>query len=172
MLALLLIVAAPAPVAPKPEWLKGKVELVGTVQSPQLNLISEDGKRYELAGDLVPELSTLQGNVKLEVQVEREREGSMLPRVKALGYHIEDIGFGDKPEIGMVKIEGEQVSIVVDKDKTLKLSDTQVARHLIGRDGAKVWIVGKSTSNGFKAWRVGFLLPAKNAATPPPVKEE
>jgi hypothetical protein len=162
--------AAPAPAA-KAEWIKGRVERVGTVQTPQLNLISEDGKRFELAGALVTELSSLEG-AKLDVQIEREHEGSMLPRVKALAYQIDDIGGGDKPEIGIVKIEGEQVSVVIDKDKTLKLADTQVARHLRGKDGAKVWVVGKSTSNGFKAWRVGFLLPAKNPTMPPPVKED
>lgn len=172
MLALVVLLAAAPPAAAKPEWLKGRVERVGTVQIPQLNMISDDGKRYEIAGDLVPELSTLEGGVKLEVQVEREHEGSMLPRLRALSYRIEDIGGGDKPEIGFVKIEGDQISVVIDKEKTLKLADTQVARHLLGKEGAKVWVVGKSTSNGFKAWRVGFLLQPKNPAPPAPIKEE
>lgn len=173
MLAVWLLLQAPsATTAPKPEWLKGRVERVGTVQTPQLDLVSDDGKRYEVAGELVTELSSLAGGVKLEVQVEREHEGSMLPRVRALAYHIEDIGGGDKPEIGFVKVDGEKINIVVDKDKTLALADTQVARRLLGKDGAKVWVVGKSTSNGFKAWRVGFLLQPKNPTPAAPIKEE
>ncbi len=161
----LAMVAAPGPVAPAPpkeEWLHGRVEQVGTAQLPSLNLVTDEGKRYEVVGALVPELARCQG-CKLQISVERQNEGSMLPRMRALQYKIDEVGGGDKPEVGIVKVNGDKVSIVVDKDKTLTLADTQVAHKVKDKSGSKVWVVGKASSNGFKAWRVGFLVPAAAA---------
>lgn len=164
MLFALLLLAAPAS-QPVDSWLKGRIEKVGTVYTPQLNLITDDGKRYEVIGDLSGELGGLE-YAKLDVQVAREREGQ-LPRVRALQYKILDIG-GDHPEIGIVKIEGDQISIVVDKEKTLKLADTALAKRLKSRPGEKVWVVGKPVSNGqFKIWRAGYLGIPKAPASQP-----
>lgn len=169
-LGLVLGLLTPATsVAAKSDWIKGRVELVGTVNTPSLNLVSEEGRRFEVTGDLVGELSALQGAPVLEVQVAREREG-MLPRVKVVGYRILDVGGGDKPEVGIVEVKDGRVTLVVDEKTRHQLMDTQVARKLVSRVGEKVWIVGKTTSSGFKVWRVGFIAgkPAAGAASSQP----
>jgi hypothetical protein len=149
-------------------WLKGRVERVGTVYTPALNLVSEDGKRYEVVGDLTTELAGLEG-AKLDIFVARERDGWQLPRVRVIDYKIIDMG-GDHPEIGIVRVDGEQIFVVVDAQKTLKLMDTALAKRLKARPGEKVWVVGKPVSNGhFKIWRAGYLgVPRVGAASSQP----
>lgn len=156
----------------KADWIKGRVELVGTVNTPSLNLISDDGLRYEVVGELVSELGALQGAPKLDVQVTRERDG-MLPRVKVTGYRILDVGGGDKPEVGVVQIADGKVHLVLDDKSKLALIDTQVSRKLASRAGEKVWVVGKPTSSGFKVWRVGFIAvkPAEQQPSSQPSSE-
>jgi len=100
------------------------------------------------------------------VQVAREREGQ-LPRVRALQYKILDIN-GDHPEIGIVKVDGEQIYVVVDAQHTLQLQDTALARKLKSRHGEKVWVVGKPVSNNqFKIWRAGYLGVPKAPSSQP-----
>ncbi len=159
-----LLIAAASQPASTPvavdQWIKGHVERVGTVANPQLNLVSENDRRYELVGELTIELAGLE-SAKLELLCSREHEGSLLPRLRVINYRILDIGGGEKPEIGVVKVSGEQVSIS-DSGRDLKLVDTQLARNLRRHVGQKVWVVGKvSTSGLFKAWRVGFLTEPK-----------
>jgi hypothetical protein len=167
--AALLFLAAPAEPAPKPPdaplVLTGRVERVGTVYTPALNLVTDDGHRFDVIGELSTELARLEGGAKLEIRAAREKGGSLLPRVRALGYKIVELPGGAKPEVGIVAVDGEQVSLKLD-GSVLKLSDTPVAQRLKAHAGEKVWVVGKAVSAGqFKVWRVGFLGTPKQASS-------
>lgn len=164
-IALLVLASGGGLFAADDKWVKGRVEKVGTVYNPGLNLVSDDGKRFDVVGELTGELSRLDGGAKLEVQIVREAGGSLLPRVRAVGYRIVELTGGDRPEVGIVKVSGGAVSLVTD-GKELKLQETSVAKKLLARHGEKVWVVGKTVSGGlFKVWRVGFLgAPAPSSA--------
>lgn len=162
-----LCVAAPAADVAKdgPLTLTGRIERVGTVYTPALNLVTEDGHRYDVIGDLSGELARLEGGAKLEVKAAKEKGGSLLPRVRALAYKIVELPGGSKPEVGIVEIAGEQISLRQGPNEVLKLADTAVAQRLKGHEGEKVWVVGKQISQGFKIWRVGFLGTPKQPAS-------
>ncbi len=173
VLACALLLSAPEKGAEKPAekpeafWLKGSVIRVGTVYTPGLNLTTVDGKRFEVSGDLLKELAQFEGGNTLEILCVREKDG-LLPRVRAVDFKIVELAGGDRPEIGIVKVSGKEISVVVDESRTLKLQDTPVARRLLDKHGEKVWVVGKPVSGGlFKIWRVGFLGVGGRAATQP-----
>jgi hypothetical protein len=101
------------------------------------------------------------------VKASKEKGGSLLPRVRALSYKIVELTGGAKPEVGIVHVEGEQVTLrVLDPPSVLKLQDTPVSQRLKSHAGEKVWVVGKPASQGmFRVTRVGFLGVPKQPAS-------
>jgi hypothetical protein len=169
LLALALLVSAPAAESKSegPLTLTGRIERVGTVYTPALNLVTDDGHRYDVLGDLSSELARLEGGARLEVKALKEKSGSLLPRVRVASYKIVELPGGAKPEVGIVELEGESVVLRVEPTGKLTLSDTPVAQRLKGHAGEKVWVVGKTSSQGlFKVWRVGFLGTPASAKSP------
>ncbi|MCC6810584.1 MAG: hypothetical protein IT381_24350 [Deltaproteobacteria bacterium] len=164
-----LLLAAPAETKPEgPVALTGNIVRTGTVYSPALMLVTDDGHRYDVVGDLWNELARLEGGAKLELKCLREKGGSLLPRVRAVSYRIVELPGGAKPEVGIVRVDGDQVLLKLDGAEQLKLSDTAVAQRLKSHVGEKVWVVGKPISSGlFKVWRVGFLGVPKAPASAP-----
>lgn len=129
----------------------GRIVMMGNVPFTKLTCLTANNQKYVLDGEMLGELTNLQGaNVKLQGNESEKKDDLGLPVFKVKDYQILSVGEGKYekvPLVGILKLSNNVLSLE-SSEKTYKISGPLLdilKKHL----NSKVWLTGKVKKTWF-----------------------
>lgn len=138
--------------------LSGKIEPLTCRQTQKSAYLISQNKRYEIVGDLVLDLCQMK-NAVFEIQAEWSDSALFLPRLQVKEYQIQDLGQGEKPEIGDIQLNAQGVIVIKNlKGQVYQVTPSAMRDKLHAYLGSRIWMIYKKTNDQeVKISRIGFL---------------
>lgn len=171
-LALMMALTAHPPSAipkPKPIKLSGAVREVSGSPGGRALLVLDDGAEFVLHGPNPGRKNELKRLSGTRVRVFGVTRDPRIPRGRHImveRYQILDVGGGTKPRVGTLaslKVAGQDRLIFVDQQGQADMLPAGWGKKMNKHAGAKVWMVGRRASDGFKPQRFAILRPGRKA---------
>jgi|GEM_PF-5857534 len=138
--------------------LTGQIEPLSCRQAQKSTYLISQNKRYELVGDLVLDLCQMKHAV-FEIQAEWSAYALFLPRLQVIDYQIQDLGQGEKPDVGEIQIDTQGALMIKNlKGHIYQATPSAMRDKLRAYKGSRIWMIYKKTNEReVKISRVGFL---------------